>query len=120
MIEGFIGDWRIRAQLEKELQSKEDLAGYWTKEVLKQQGLIGVDANTGAIAVCNTLMVHEPLHALRDVYGLKLKHKDIYIISAGLTQWWISSRIIDPLAIEARVRKLAADDVDPEWSEESK
>lgn len=121
VIEGFIGDWRIRVQLEKEPKSsdKEPLSGYWQKNVNKQQGLIGIDQDIGAIALLNTL-THEALHTLREVYGYKLKHKDIYLIASGLTQFFVSTKIIDPLALEARVRKLAADSKDPEMAEEDK
>jgi hypothetical protein len=118
MIEGFIGDWRIRVQLEKEPKDgDEKLAGYWAKDESKQQGLIGIDENAGAIAMLNVL-IHEPLHAVKSVYGLKLKHKDIYIIASAITQFLVSTRILDPLAVEARVRTLAADSQDPEWKEE--
>lgn len=110
MIEGSMLDWRIRAQLEKDPKDGDLLlAGYWQKNVNKQQGLIGLDQDLGAIALVNTLMVHEPLHALVDITGIKLKHRDIYLISSGLTQFWITSTILDPLLIEARVRRLAAD-----------
>lgn len=117
MIEGSIGDWRVRVQLEKDPKDNEEpLAGYWVKDVSKQQGLISIDIDTGAIAMLNTLL-HESLHSLEHIYGLKLKHKDIYLIASALTQLLVSTKIVDPLAIEARVRTLAAEDIDPELSE---
>lgn len=118
MIEGSILDWRIRVQLEKEPKDGDEaLCGYWTKNTNKQQGLIGLDQDMGAIAMMNTLMVHEPLHAVVDITGIKLKHKDIYLIASALVQFWVTTGILDPLAIEAKIRRLAADSKDLELTE---
>ncbi len=116
MIEGSINDWRIRVQLETDPKDEDQdpLCGYWQANTLKQQGIIGLDKNLGGIALVNTLMAHEPLHAVQKIFGMEhLTHQDVFTIASALTQFWLTTGIIDPLAIEARVRRLAADSVDP-------
>jgi hypothetical protein len=118
MIEGSISDWRIRAQYEdnpKDEESGEELCGYWQANTLKQQGIIGLDKNLGAIATVNTLYVHEPLHAIVKIFGMEhITHQDIFTIASGLTQFWMTTGLLDPVALEARARRLAADDKDTE------
>jgi hypothetical protein len=123
MIEGSMSDWRIRAQYEKDPKDEDGdpVCGFWKSYTEKQQGLIVLSEELGAIATVNTFMIHEPLHAIQRIFGMDhLTHQDIYTISSALTEFWLSTGVIDPLAIEARVRKLAADSRDPELSDEVK
>lgn len=120
MIEGAIGDWRIRVQYEDKPKDEEgaELCGYFQPNTDKQQGLIGLSKNLGAIATVNTLMVHEPLHGICKIFGLEhITHQDIFTIASALTQFWITTTLIDPVAIEARARRLAADSQDTELVE---
>jgi len=104
-LKGTMGDHNITVRLVDNLAEEHGADGRARKLPYTVDCEIELDPNLSGAALLNTV-IHEAGHILGSVYGLSDKHKNLYPMAAGLTQFFISTGLIDAHAFEARLRKL--------------
>jgi len=109
MMKGSLGDCDLLISLVDNLKDEEhdELDGRARKRHKVQIVEIELDSGLDGRSLLNTLM-HEILHVCESVYGWSARHEVVWLLAAGLSQALITTGIIDPTELEARIRVLTA------------
>jgi hypothetical protein len=107
MIKGNVGDCDLMITLVDNLKDEEhdDLEGRARKRQKVQLVEVEIDSGLDGRALLNTLL-HELFHIVECVYGWEVEHDEVWTLSAALSQALITTGIVVPTELEARLRML--------------
>lgn len=108
MIRGSIGSHTCSIEFKENLKDDDgnDLVGQCQHDSLRGHIRIYLDPNLAGVGLFDTLVHEGPGHGTEYVFGLDISHQTVYTIASAMTQFYISTGLIDPQEFEARLRAL--------------